>query len=268
MMCKVLHLNRSTVYKKFKHKMSDREIRRLELESKIIETYNEFDSVYGAPKIRKELIKQGYYASLKRVSVYMKRLGLRSITTKKYKPGSSSKAPDDKENIMNQDFTTLYPNQKWVMDITYIWTVYDGWTYLASVMDLHSKMIIGYSYQRHMKQEIVLESLRQAVYKTKQTKGIIVQSDLGSQYLSYDVEQFIENYEMIHSYSRKGTPYDNAPIESFHSLIKREKLSRIVLKTYEEAKMVIFEYIEGFYNRKRIHSSIDYQTPYQVYYSK
>ena len=169
---------------------------------------------------------------------------------------------------MNQDFTTLYPNQKWVMDITYIWTVYDGWTYLASVMDLHSKMIIGYSYQRHMKQEIVLESLRQAVYKTKQTKGIIVQSDLGSQYLSYDVEQFIENYEMIHSYSRKGTPYDNAPIETFHSIIKRERLSRMVLKTFEEARMVIFEYIEGFYNRKRIHSSIDYQTPYQVYYSK
>jgi transposase InsO family protein len=135
-------------------------------------------------------------------------------------------------------------------------------------MDLHSKMIIGYSYQRHMKQEIVLESLRQAVYKTKETKGIIVQSDLGSQYLSYDVERFIEHYEMIHSYSRKGTPYDNAPIESFYSLIKREKLSRIVLKNYEEAKMVIFEYIEGFYNRKRIHSSIDYQTPYQVYDSK
>jgi transposase InsO family protein len=198
----------------------------------------------------------------------MKRLGLRSITTKKYKPGLFSKAPDDKENIMNQDFTTLYTNQKWVMDITYIWTVYDGWTYLASVMDLHSKMIIGYSYQRHMKQEIVLESLRQAVYKTKETKGIIVQSDLGSQYLSYDVERFIEHYEMIHSYSRKGTPYDNAPIESFYSLIKREKLSRIVLKNYEEAKMVIFEYIEGFYNRKRIHSSIDYQTPYQVYDSK
>jgi transposase len=131
---------------------------------------------------------------------------------------------------MNQDFTTLYPNQKWVMDITYIWTVYDGWTYLASVMDLHSKMIIGYSYQRHMKQEIVLESLRQAVYKTKQTKGIIVQSDLGSQYLSYDVEQFIDNYEMIHSYSRKGTPYDNAPIETFHSIIKRERLSRMTLK--------------------------------------
>lgn len=132
------------------------------------------------------------------------------------------------------------------MDITYIWTVYDGCTYLASVMDLHSKMIIGYSYQRHIKQEIVLESLRQAVYKTKQTKGIIVQSDLGSQYLSYDVEQFIENYEMIHSYSRKGTPYDNAPIETFHSIIKRERLSRMVLKTFEEAKWLSLNILKGF----------------------
>ncbi len=267
-MCKVLKLNRSTVYKIFNTKMSLRDIDRLDLENRLIDLYTGFDGIYGAPKLQKELLKQGFYASLKRVSVYMRRLELRSIITKKYKPGSSSKAPDDKENIMNQDFTTAYPNQKWVMDITYIWTVYDGWTYLASVMDLHSKMIIGYSYQRQMKQEIVLESLRQAVYKTKQTKGIIVQSDLGSQYLSYDVEQFIENYEMIHSYSRKGTPYDSAPIETFHSIIKRERLSRMVLKTFEEAKMVIFEYIEGFYNRKRIHSSIDYQTPYQVYYSK
>ena len=90
-----------------------------------------------------------------------------------------------------------------------------------------------------------------------QQKGIINQSDLGSQYLSYDVEKFIENYGMIHSYSRKGTPYDNAPIESFHSIIKRERLSRMVLKTFEEAKMVIFEYIEGFYNRKRIHGIND-----------
>lgn len=250
------------------HKISNQEIDRLDLESRIIELYNTFDSVYGAPKIQRELMKQGYYASLKRVSTYMKRLGLRSIITKKYKPGSKNKAPNDKENLMDQDFKTTTPNEKWVMDITYIWTVYDGWTYLASVMDLHSRMIIGYSYQRHMKQEMVLESLRQAVYKTNDTSNVMVQSDLGSQYLSYEVESFLQANGIVHSYSRKGIPQDNAPIEAFHSIIKREKLNRVILKTYEEAKTVIFKYIEGFYNRKRIHGSIDYKTPYQVHYSK
>lgn len=267
-MCRVLKVNRSTVYKMMNHTMSNHEIDRIDLESRIIDIYNEFDSVYGAPKIRRELMKQDYYASIKRVSTYMKRLGLRSITTKKYKPGKTEKAPNDKENLMKQDFSTDYPNQKWTMDITYIWTVYDGWTYLASVMDMHSRLIIGYSYQKHMCKEIVLESLRQAVYKTHDTRGIMVQSDLGSQYLSYDVEQFLQANGILHSYSRKGIPQDNAPIEAFHSIIKREKLSRVVLKTYEDAKTVIFSYIEGFYNRRRIHSSIDYMTPYEVHYSK
>ena len=164
------------------HTMSNHEIDRIDLESRIIDIYNEFDSVYGAPKIRRKLMKQDYYASLKHISTYMKRLGLRSIITKKYKPGKTEKAPDDKENLMEQDFSTEYPNQKWSMDITYVWTVYDGWTYLASVMDMHSRLIIGYSYQKHMCKEIVLESLRQAVYKTHETRGVMVQSDLGSQY--------------------------------------------------------------------------------------
>lgn len=267
-MCKVLKLNRSTVYKVMNHKLSNQAIDRLDLESRIIDLFNEFDSIYGSPKLVKELKKQGYITTIKRVSKYMKRLGLRSITVKKYKPGASSKAPDNKPNLMGQDFSTTAPNQKWVMDITYVWTVYDGWTYLASVMDVHSKMIVGYSYDKRMKQEIVLESLRQAVFKTKVTEGIMVQSDLGSQYLSYDVEEFLKEYGLIHSYSRKGTPYDNSPIEAFHSVIKREKLNRIVLKNYDHAKLVIFEYIEGFYNRNRIHGSIGYRTPIEVHYLK
>lgn len=139
---------------------------------------------------------------------------------------------------------------------------------LAFVMDLHSKMIIGYCYDKRMKQDIVLESLRQAVFKTKITEGIMIQSDLGNQYLSYDVEEFLKAHGMIHSYSRKGTPYDNSPIEAFHSVIKSEKLNRMILKNHDQAKLVIFEYIEGFYNRNKIHSSIGYQIPYQVHYLK
>ena len=267
-MCKVLHLNRSTIYKIINHNISNQEINRLELESKIIDIYNGSKQIYGAPKITKVLEKQGYHTSEKRISRYMKRLSIKSIVVKKYKPQSVSKAPDDKENLMNQEFQTTAINQKWVMDITYIPTVYDGWTYLASTEDLHAKIILGYCYSRHMKQEIVLESLRQAAYRATETKGIMIQSDLGSQYLSYEVEEFLKQNGMIHSYSRKGTPYDNAPMESFHSILKKELVYRRVFKTFEEARVAIFEFIEGWYNRNRIHGSINYQTPYQVYYLK
>ena len=267
-MCGVLKVNRSTVYKIINHKISNQEIDRIDLEARIIDIYNEFEGIYGAPKIQQELLKQDYVTTVKRVSKYMRRLGLRSITTKKYKPGKSEKAPDGKENILEQDFSTSGPNQKWTMDITYVWTVYDGWTYLASVMDMHSKLILGYSYQKHMRKEMVLESIKQAVYKTHDTRGIIIQSDLGSQYLSYEVEEFLREHGIFHSYSRKSIPQDNSPIEAFHSIIKREKLRHVVLKTFEEAKTVIFKYIEGFYNRKRIHGSIDYLTPHEAHYSK
>jgi len=135
-------------------------------------------------------------------------------------------------------------------------------------MDLHSRMIIGYAYEKHMRKEMVLESIKQAIDKAGFTEGLMVQSDLGSQYLSYEVESLLENNGIIHSYSRKGSPGDNSPMEAFRSVLKREYVSRQIFKNYEETKLGIFQYIEGFYNRKRIHGSIGYQIPIQVYYSK
>lgn len=267
-MCRVLKLNRSTVYKILNHQISKREIDRLDLESRIIDIFDEYDAVYGAPKIHELLLAQGYYASIKRIGRYMKRLNLRSVIKIKYRPGSKSKAPDDKPNLMNKDFTTTAPNQKWVMDITYIRTIQDGWTFLASVMDLHSRMIIGYAYEKHMRKEMVIDSIQQAIDKAGFIDGLMVQSDLGSQYLSYEVESLLEKHKIIHSYSRKGTPSDNSPIEAFHAVLKREYVSRRVFKNYDEAKLSLFQYIEAFYNRKRIHGSIGYRVPIQVYYSK
>lgn len=152
-MCNVLKLNRSTVYKILNHQISNREIDRLDLESRIIDIFDEYDSVYGAPKIHELLLAQGYYASIMRIGRYMKRLNLKSIIKIKYRPFIKSKTPDDKQNLMNKDFTTTATNQKWVMDITYIKTVQKGWTFLASVMDLNSRMIIGYVYEKHMRKK-------------------------------------------------------------------------------------------------------------------
>lgn len=131
---------------------------------------------------------------------------------------------------MNREFSTSMINEKWVMDITYIHTIYDGWTYLASVMDLHSKMIIGYCYSKRMTKDIAIESINQAIYKTTKTQGVIVQSDLESQYLSYEVEELLKEHGIVHSYYGKGNPADNSPIEAFHPVIKREYIIDIYSK--------------------------------------
>ncbi len=139
----------------------------------------------------------------------------------------------------------------------------EGWTYLASVMDLCSRKIIGYAYGTSMTAELAVEAVKNACLNVRDTQGIILHSDLGSQYTSQAFESYLGSHGMIHSFSRKGNPYDNACIESFHSVLKKEE---IYLHTYQdsrEARRAIFEYIEGWYNRKRIHSAIGYMTPQQ-----
>ena len=139
----------------------------------------------------------------------------------------------------------------------------EGWTYLASVMDLCSRKIIGYAYGTSMTAELAVEAVKNACLNVRDTQGIILHSDLGSQYTSQAFERYLGSHGMIHSFSRKGNPYDNACIESFHSVLKKEE---IYLHTYQdsrEARRAIFEYIEGWYNRKRIHSAIGYMTPQQ-----
>lgn len=192
-------------------------------------------------------------------------MGIRSIVVKKFNYHSDKPVSEEKANIIDRDFEATNINQKWCTDITYINTLRDGWTYLASVMDLYSKKIIGYAYGRSMTAELAVKAVENACLNVKTTEGIILHSDLGSQYTSYEFESFLCSKGIIHSFSRKGNPYDNACIESFHSLLKKEEVNHHKYYDFNTARKAIFEYIESWYNRKRIHSSINYMTPQAVH---
>lgn len=188
-------------------------------------------------------------------------MGLRSIVIKKFRYHSYRITSEQKKNILNRDFNTTGINQKWCTDITYIHTVRDGWTYLASVMDLHSKKIIGYAYDTSMTAELATQAVKNACLNVKVSEGIILHSDLGTQYTSRTFEDYLSLKGIIHSFSRKGNPYDNACIESFHSVLKKEEINHHNYNDFNAARKAVFEYIESWYNRKRIHSAINYLTP-------
>lgn len=183
-MCKVLNMNRSTFYKCIHHVPSNREIENQKLDADILAIYYNTNCRYGAPKICDDLHDRGWHVSLKRVQRRMAAMGIRSIVIKKYRHVSNNVHVDEKENILNQDFTATGINQKWCTDITYIFTQKDGWTYLASVMDLYSRRIIGWAYDTSMTAELAVKAVRNACMNVSDTEGIIIQSDLGTQYTS------------------------------------------------------------------------------------
>ncbi len=264
-MCTVLGVARSTYYKSFDKTKSIRKIENEELKSAIERIYKENRGIYGAPRIHHILGTGGFKVSLKRVQRRMTELSLCAITVKKYKPHSSKKVAEGLKNVLKRDFTTTSINEKWVGDITYIHTIKDGWCYLASVLDLHSKKIIGYAFGKRMTNDLVVKSLKNAYCSQSpdKDKQLIFHSDLGSQYTSNDLKELCKNFNITQSFSNKGCPYDNTCIESFHSSIKKEEIYRNTYRTFEEANKAIFKYIEGWYNRKRLHSSINYMTPDQ-----
>ena len=196
----------------------------------------------------------------------MKFLKIKSYIIKKYKPSSRKRKvnTEGKENLLNQEFKTNTLRSKMVSDITYIYVKNYGWTYLATVEDLCSRSIIGYNYGKTIDAELVMHAIKNAEVKGKFKKNAIFYSDLGSQYTSSKVEKYLKELGLKHSYSKKGYPYDNACMESFNAILKKEEVNLKEYETFEEAKLAIFTFIESWYNRKRIHSSIGYKTPYDI----
>ncbi|MBL4935004.1 IS3 family transposase [Clostridium sp. YIM B02515] len=260
-MCRVLEIARSTFYKFHNKTLSNRAIENQKYEKEILAIYEKSSKRYGAPKIHKTLEKQGYKISLKRVQRLMKKLNISSIVIKQYRPYRSNTEINERKNILLRDFSTKTINEKWVGDITYIHTMKEGWCYLASVMDLHTRKIIGYSFSKVMDTSLIITALKNA-YDTQRPNGsVIFHSDLGTQYTSELYVEQLKKYNMTASYSRKGCPYDNACIESFHSILKKEEVSRVIYYDFAAARLQLFKYIEGWYNRQRIHGSIGYLTP-------
>mgnify|MGYP003571365197 CR=1 FL=1 len=194
-------------------------------------------------------------------------MGLRSIVVKKWNHAGTSKTDNTKEypNLLEQDFFADKPSQKWVGDITYIYTIETGWTYLAIVMDLFDLKVIGWSYGQNMTEDLVIDAFNKAIINRGIEKDGIFHSDRGSQYTSNNFEKLLETLGIKHSYSKKGYPYDNASMESFNAILKKEEVNVNTYKTAEEARLAIFEFIEGWYNNQRIHSTLGYITPNQKY---
>lgn len=200
-----------------------------------------------------------FKVSEKRVQRIMKRLGLRSVIVMKFRPTKSDAVHNGGENLLNRDFSTTKRNEKWVSDITYLHTLEHGRCYLASIMDLSTAKIIGWSFSKTMDKSIVLSALAQAVKTQKPIKGLILHSNRGSQYTCHEYRSKLASLGIRQSFSAKSCPYDNAPIESFHATLKKEMVYRTIFQTYEEARSQLFQYIEGRYNRNRIHSAIGYR---------
>lgn len=259
-MCRLLEVSRSGFYSWLERPESKRSTRDKELLKKIEKIYKDSLKTYGVDRIHRELNKTEQ-CSRKRVARLMKENGIRSITVKKYKATTNSKHNHPvAENKLNQDFKASQPNEKWVTDITYIKTT-EGWLYLAAILDLYTKKIVGWSAASTMTTQLVIDALEHAVKRNKPPKGVIHHSDRGVQYASKDYQKKLEKYGFICSMSRKGNCYDNACIESFWGTLKKELIYPNPLMTRNIVKLEIFQYIEIFYNRKRINSTIGYISP-------
>lgn len=260
-MCEVLGVSKSGFYAWRDRPKSRQKIRKEQLIRQVKRVHVESRNVYGSPKITRALNHAGTSVLQKMVSRIMKENGIRSKAVKKYKATTNSKHHYPVfPNLLNQQFKVEHPGKVWVSDITYIWTK-EGWLYLATVMDLFSRRIIGWQMGERMTKELVVTALKRAIGKQAPKAGLIHHSDRGSQYASKSYQSILRTHGITTSMSRKGNCYDNACIESFHSVLKKELIFHQNDQTREQAKRSIFEYIESFYNYKRIHSAINYMSP-------
>jgi len=197
----------------------------------------------------------------------MKFLGIKSIVIKKYKPTSSSIKSDKKSrpNKLTQNFESNKPGTKLLGDITYIWTKEYGWTYLAIVLDLYDLKVIGWEYGLKMDEELVINAMKKAAASRQLYRDGLFHSDQGGQYTSINFENLLELLGIKHSYSKAGCPYDNASMESFNAILKKEEVNLKTYCTFDDAKLAIFEFIESWYNIKRIHGTLGYISPKQKY---
>lgn len=217
--------------------------------------------VYGSRRVLEDLIETGEKICRPRVIRLMRLRGLRCKTKRKFKvtTDSSHQLPVA-ENLLDRQFTTDRPNQVYVGDITYIWTS-EGWLYLSVLIDLYSRMVVGWSMSNRMKADLVCDAMMMAIWKRRPSKGMMIHSDRGSQYASRKYQRLLEANGFKCSMSRKGDCWDNAPAESFFHTLKIELVHHHQFATREEAKQAIFEYIEVFYNRQRRHSANGYRSP-------
>lgn len=261
--CRVLEVSPSGYYRWRREPVGRRALRRTERVEQIRAVHEESRRIYGSPKITKELRKRGVHLNRKTVARLMRESSIRSKVARKFKVRTteSRHAHPVAPNVLDRQFTQVKSlNAVWLCDITYIPTR-EGFLYLAGVMDLCSRRIVGWSMATHLRVELVQAALAMATRQREPGSGLIHHSDRGVQYCCGEYRKEMESWGMIASMSRAGDCYDNAPKESFWATLKKELMSDVRFATQAEARRAIFEYIEVFYNRQRIHGSLDYVSP-------
>jgi len=261
-MCSVLEVSRSGFYAWLKRAESRRSREDRELTEQIRQIHEESHGIYGAPRIHAVLLRRGRRCGINRVARLMRLAGIRSRTYRRFRVRTtdSNHSLPIAPNVVDRDFTAEKPDQLWVADITYIPTS-EGWLYLAAIIDVFSRTVVGWSMEAHMRTSLVLNALDMALGRRQPGEGLIHHSDRGSQYASKAYRKALENRGIICSMSRKGDCYDNAMMESFFHSLKVEWIYGESLATRREAKAAIFEYLEVFYNRQRLHSALGYLSP-------
>jgi len=262
-MCEVLGVSKSGFHSWIKRDHDKKARRRAMLVAAIREIYDEGRGTYGSPRILRGLQKRGIKCCKDTLEKLMRTLGIRAKTKKKFKVTTDSNhnlpvAP----NLVGRAFdaTATAPNTLWLADITYIQTD-EGWLYLAAILDAHTRKIVGWSMDERMTKKLVLDALEMAYKRQNPGCGLVHHSDRGSQYASAAYQRRLLSYQMIASMSRKGDCWDNAPMESFFHTLKTEHVFFEKFATRAQARRSIFEWIAVFYNRKRMHSSLGYETP-------
>jgi len=261
MMCGAMRVSASSYYQWRNGEPSVRCQARTQLDAQVQQAFSAEKGRAGAPRLTRRLKTHGQTAGHNQVAQSLRRQGLRAKGARKYKATTNSHhslpvAP----NLLQQDFSAERPNQKWVSDITYLATD-EGWLYLAVVLDLYSRKVVGWSMSERMTATLVCDALKMAIFRRHRPRNVIVHSDRGSQYCSREHRQLLTDHGLICSMSKKGDCFDNAAMESWNHSLKVEAIHGERFVTRDQAKAQVFDYIEVYYNRQRLHSTLGYLSP-------
>lgn len=261
-MCEALDVSRGGYYAWLKRPLRARRRRDEELTVAIRRSFEDSDRTYGARRVRRDLRAWGQLCGIHRVERLMLAVGLHARRKRRRLPfdtglrAITAIAP----NLLDREFQAEGPNQRWVADFTYVWTD-EGWLYVAAVLDLFSRLVVGWSMQNQMTARLVSDAMLMAIWRRRPSAELLHHSDQGSQYTSEQFQGLLAQHGVICSMSRSGDCWDNAAMESFFSTLKTERCNRKIYRTRDEARADVFDYIERFYNPRRRHSTLDYLSP-------
>ena len=263
-LCSVLEVSASGFYEWLGRQPSQRSVANDKLSGLIRQSFEASDRTYGSRRVWRDVLAWGGRCGINRVARLMQAAGLAARRRRRRSPTDTGTRPEHTiaPNLLQREFEADAPNKKWLADFTYIWTA-EGWLYVAVVLDLYSRWVVGWSMKSEMTAQLVIDALVMAIWRRGKPKELLHHSDQGSQYTSEDFQRLLSAQGITCSMSRRGDCWDNAAMESFFSSLKTERMDRKQYATRDEARADVFDYIERFYNPRRRHSVLDYLSPVQ-----